>query len=190
MTKDDKKWNMQYEQLVKFKQNNGHCLVPRKYEQDKSLARWVRNQRSTNNNEKIRLDRKERLEEIGFAWKADNAPTFKPDDKLWHQRYKKLVEFKRKHGHCIVPRGYNQVASLFGRWVSMQRTTHINDNLRLDRKERLEEIGFAWKADADHFKPDDKFWHQQYEQLVEFKKKWPLHVATPIRTRQVSRKVG
>jgi hypothetical protein len=44
--------------------------VPSKYEQDSSLGIWVRTQRSTNSNNKLRLDRKERLEEIGFAWKA------------------------------------------------------------------------------------------------------------------------
>jgi hypothetical protein len=34
----DKKWNMKHEQLVEFKRNNGHCMVPFKHQQDKSLG--------------------------------------------------------------------------------------------------------------------------------------------------------
>jgi hypothetical protein len=40
MTEHDEKWNMQFEQLVEFKRNCGHCMVPCKHEQDnKSLGK-------------------------------------------------------------------------------------------------------------------------------------------------------
>jgi hypothetical protein len=45
-------------------------MVPYKYEQDKSLGRWVGRQRNYHNNHHILLDRKELLDRIGFAWKA------------------------------------------------------------------------------------------------------------------------
>jgi hypothetical protein len=57
------------------------------YEQDKALAQWVRKQRHFHDNDKTRLDRKGLLDEI---------------DKLWHQQYEQLVEFRRKNGHCMV----------------------------------------------------------------------------------------
>jgi hypothetical protein len=144
MTKQDKKWNMHYEQLVKFKHNNGHCMVPTKYKEDTSLGRWVRNQRTNHINNKLRLDRKTILDEIGFAWKDENAPTFKPDDKLWHQQYEKLVEFNRANGHSEVPSKYKGDKSLWI-WVRTQRRNHNNNNLRPDRKDLLDTIGFAWK---------------------------------------------
>jgi 4-hydroxybenzoate polyprenyltransferase len=34
----------------------------------------------------------------------------------WHQQYEKLVEFKRKNGHCSVPIRYGHDKAL-GRWV-------------------------------------------------------------------------
>jgi hypothetical protein len=146
MNERDKKWNKQYENLVEFKTKNGHCVMQRKKNKDDAyLGNWVHEQRKIHNHNKLRLDRKERLDEIGFAWKADGDHTFKPDDKLWHQQYKKLVEFKRKTGHCKVPRQYEQDKSL-GRWVATQRTFHKDDKLRLDRKKLLDDIGFAWKA--------------------------------------------
>jgi hypothetical protein len=34
----DKIWHSQYEKLKEFERKNGHCLVPKGYEQDKSFA--------------------------------------------------------------------------------------------------------------------------------------------------------
>jgi hypothetical protein len=165
MTERDKKWKMQFEQLVEFKRQNGHCMVPKSYEQDKSLlGRWVERQRTFHKSDKMRLDRKRILDQIGFAWKADADRN--TNDKLWHQQCEKLVEFKRQNGHCMVPCAYEQDKSL-GKWVNKQRNLHINDNLGIDRKERLDEIGFAWKAVGE----GDKLWHRQCEKLVEFKRK-------------------
>jgi hypothetical protein len=160
----DKRWNTQYEKLVEFKRHNGHCMVPIKYEQYKSLAQWVAKQRNQHVNNKIRQDRKERLDEIGLPWKVDGTD----NDKLWHQHYEKLVDFKRKNGHCVVPFKY-QEDKFLGQWVSHQRTFHKYNKLRLDRKGILDEIGFVWKAYTDN--ENDKLWHQQYEKLVEFKRK-------------------
>jgi uncharacterized protein YbgA (DUF1722 family) len=157
MTKYDIDWNRQYEQLVKFKRKNGHCMVPFKCEQDKSLGKWVSKQRTSHRNNKIRLDRKTLLNEIGFAWKADS-------NKLWNQQYEKLLEFKRENGHCRVPQSYEQHKTL-GQWVAKQRNLHVNNKIRQDRKRILDEIEFVWKADHD------KLWHQQYKKLVEFKRK-------------------
>jgi uncharacterized protein YbgA (DUF1722 family) len=172
MTELDQKWNMQYEQLVEFKRKNDHCMVPRSYDQDKSLGEWVKTQRTLHKNNKLRLDRKIILDAIGFVWKAYRARTSKPaDDKLWHRQYEKLVEFKRTNGHCMVPSKYKQEKSL-GSWVSTQRSNHRNDLFQQYRKDLLDEIGFAWKGEGvRNYKLCDKLWHQKYERLVEFKRK-------------------
>jgi hypothetical protein len=147
MTKYDKKWNMNYEKLIEFKRTNGHCMVPSKYKEDESLGMWVTTQRSYHTNNKMRLDRKTILDEIGFAWKADDDRTFKPDDKLWHQQYVKLVEYKRVNGNCKVPNKYKQDTSL-GRWVHTQRKLHNKNKMQPDRKELLDALDFVWKADT------------------------------------------
>jgi uncharacterized protein YbgA (DUF1722 family) len=175
MTKHDKEWNLKYEQLVEFKRDKGNCLVPHRYKQDKSLGLWVSAQRTYHNNDKLRLDRKTLLDEIGFAWKGEG----------WDQQYEKLVEFKRKNGHCMVPNRYQQDKSL-GIWVGTQRNYHQNGKLRLDRKIILDEIGFAWKGDAADViskQANDKLWHQLYEKLVEFKRK-DGHCLVPHRYKQ------
>jgi hypothetical protein len=137
---------MQYEQLVEFKRKTGHCIVPsRKYEQNLSLGIWVSTQRKTNNDNTIRLDRKERLEEIGFAWKADVTHQFKPDDKLWHEQYEKLIKFGQKNGHGMLERSYRQDMSL-ARWVQTQRSIRKKKKMPPYRKKLLDDIGFAWKS--------------------------------------------
>jgi hypothetical protein len=144
MTEHDKRWNMQYEKLVEFRTKNGHCMVPQSYEQDKSFGKWVSAQRTINYNNTIRLDRKGLLDEIGFAWKAGGRG-LKPNDKLWHQQYEKLLKFKQKNGNCMVPQSYEVDKSL-GIWVAWQRKLHNNNKMRLHRKIILDKIGFAWKA--------------------------------------------
>jgi hypothetical protein len=160
----EQKWNMQYVQLVEFKRKKGHCVVPRKYEQDESLGQWVARQRGTHNNNKIQPDRKIILDELGFVWKVERA-----NDKLWHQQHEKLVEFKRKKGHCLVPTKYEQDKSL-GMWVNKQRSFHNNSKLRLDRMKLLDELDFVWIVERG-CNIDDKVWQQQHEKLVEFKRK-------------------
>jgi hypothetical protein len=166
---DEKLWHQQYEKLLEYKRINGHCMVPSKYKDDKSLGLWVMNQRKNHNNNRIRLDRKLILDEIGFAWKDDGVHTLNQIHKLWHQQYEKLLEYKRKKGNCLVPHRYKQDKSL-GIWVRTQRKNHNDDKMRQDRKDLLDEIGFAWKPDGGpNFKPDDKLWHQHFDKIVEFK---------------------
>jgi hypothetical protein len=172
--KYDKYWHQHYEKMVEFKRKNGDCLVPQRYEGELSLGVWVRTQRQFHGNNKIRLDRKGLLDEIGFVWKVPTAgPDNKKYDKHWYQHYEKLVEFKRKNGNCLVPQRYQEDATL-GLWVVRQRHLHTKNKLRLDRKELLDELGIVWRrvdnsaAYADN-KKYDKYWHQHYEKLVEFK---------------------
>jgi hypothetical protein len=173
----DKLWKNQYEKLVEFKQKHGHCLVPRRYQEDVSLGMWAHRQRKLHAQNKMRqLDRKELLEELGFAWKAPKnaieTATANAHDKNWQTQYEKLVEFKRKNGNCLVPKAYKADASL-GDWVQTQRRYHIKGIIRVHRKALLEELGFAWKAPENAPETADrhKSWQTQYEKLVEFKRK-------------------
>jgi hypothetical protein len=100
-------WNKQYAKLVEFKRKHGHCLVPQRHHE--GLGVWVdAQQRQLHSKKTIRLlDRKGLLvDELGFDKSA--AP--------WNKQYEKLVEFKRKTGHCNVPTKYEKDKSL-GAWV-------------------------------------------------------------------------
>ena len=110
----------------------------------------------------------------------------------WEGMYQRLVDFKNKHGHCLVTNRYQSDIAL-GAWVSTQRrqyknllridaTKRGNKDSKLkpltkkdsnstilpeDRMKRLEEIGFAWEVDNPRRIP----WKVRFEQLLEFKEK-------------------
>jgi hypothetical protein len=68
-------WNQNYANLVEFKRKNGHCLVPQRYKEDASLGKWVGTQRGYHTNNKLRLDRKVLLDELGFVWRVKRPRT-------------------------------------------------------------------------------------------------------------------
>jgi hypothetical protein len=160
----DNEWRTHYEKLVEFRRKNGHCIVPQGYEEDISLGKWVVNQRQSHSKNKLRLDRKVLLDELEFVWRVDLSV---PSCAAWNKQYEKLVEFKQKNGHCVVPCRYEEDMS-FGKWVSYQRQMHIKNKIRLDQKKLLDELGFVWRV--GNYAPSCA-WNKQYEKLVECKQK-------------------
>jgi hypothetical protein len=144
----DTMWNSRYEELVEFKRQNGHCNVPQRYSHNKALGKWVHKQRQEFKKKRegkatsLTAYRTSALEDLGF--KVD---TSRRAEALWHQRYKELAEFKKKHGHCNVPQNYALNKSL-GKWVHRQRheAKKFNQNLPSfltpDRAEALKKIDF------------------------------------------------
>jgi hypothetical protein len=124
-------------------------MVPYRYEQDKFLAGWVAKQRYYHKNNKLGLDRKRVLDEIGFAWSVERLglvqKTNESRESKWNMHYEKMVEFQRKNGHCIVR--YEQDKTL-GEWVKRQRKRYANNKLLPDQKELLDALDFVWKAAA------------------------------------------
>ena len=73
--KHDAKWNNMFKLLKKYKQEHGDCHVPYSYPENRSLGMWVSAQRHEfaqkswcGTARKIREDRREQLESIGFSW--------------------------------------------------------------------------------------------------------------------------
>lgn len=61
----------------------------------------------------------------------------------WWRRYDQLMAYKKRHGDCLVPRGYSDNPAL-GRWVSTQRLLHNKNDLNPERKVVLDALGFEW----------------------------------------------
>ena len=180
-------WNQQYEKLVAFKAKNGHCRVPHRYKQDKVLGKWIKMQQTGGfqTKKQMRPDRKELLDKIGLVWTVHKGQSLRPSttqDQLWYLQYEKLVEFKRKNGHCNLERLYEQDEAL-GDWVNTQHVSfHTNNTMRLDRKKLLDEIGFVWKSDSSQ-DLDNKRGNQQLDKLVDCKTK-NGHSTVPCRYEQ------
>jgi len=60
-----------FQRLQHYKQEHGNCLVPHCYAEDITLGRWVRTQRSEYKKKKIKPDKQERLDSLGFKWSVN-----------------------------------------------------------------------------------------------------------------------
>lgn len=172
-------WQHRYNELVEFKNQNGHCHVPQRYHLNRSLGKWVHKQRQEvrkmRNGEKCCLNafRMEALKSIGFESTANNRA-----ESLWQKRYNELVDFKELYGHCHVPQKYPRNAAL-GKWVHRQRHEFkkvLQNNksfLTLARIEALNAIGFLRGVNQDS-------WDKRLKELTEFKTKYG-HCNVPLR---------
>lgn len=68
----ESRWNQRYSELMIYRQEHGHCLVPQKYEPNPPLGHWVICQRKHFRMGILKLDRIKRLNEIGFSWEVRN----------------------------------------------------------------------------------------------------------------------
>ena len=152
LSANDERWVARYRQLVAFMEDEGHCEVPFHHGSDQSFGYWVQSQRKLQKQGKLRPDRFDMLEALGFIWDAREA--------RWARWRSQLVEFRDAHGHCDVPIHFEANPQL-ARWVSAQRQALRKGKLSRERYERLEEDGFLWGI----FVP----WEHMYEVLLQYK---------------------
>jgi hypothetical protein len=80
-----------------------------------SLGRWVATQRKLYANNKLRSDRRSKLESTGFVKVAGETLTL--NEKYWENMFAKLEQYRRRNGDCLVPFDYKEDLSL-GRSVN------------------------------------------------------------------------
>ncbi|KAL7525633.1 hypothetical protein ACHAXR_001088, partial [Thalassiosira sp. AJA248-18] len=146
------KWDQHFKDLKQFKEENGHCNIPCRYSANPQLGDWVKTQREFCKKGKLREDRIDDLDSIGFCWGL----------KSWDQQFKELEKFKEENGHFNVPRGYSANPQL-GDWTNFQRAMRKKGKLSDDRIECLDSIGFSWVRRQS--------WDQQFKELEEFKQR-------------------
>ncbi|WP_231911662.1 DEAD/DEAH box helicase [Chlamydia suis] len=145
-------WYEQFGALLDFREEHGHCKVPKRYPQNPSLGVWVCDQRKKFKKGRLAEDKIARLEELGFVWDIL--------EEAWEENFLELQRFREEHGHCNVPSVYPQNPSL-GVWVSNQRSHFKKCKLSEDRIARLEEIGFVWDV-------TEEAWEENFLELKRF----------------------
>jgi superfamily II DNA or RNA helicase len=142
-------WNLCYQDLVRFKTENGHCLVNTR----SSLGKWVLKIRRLRKEGKLPPDREMLLNTMGFVWES-----FKDS---WESKYEELIHFKNTHGNCNVPSTYTEL----GRWVATQRTKLKQGTLSEERILLLNQINFLWEGFSG-----EKSWEERYADLLNFQR--------------------
>jgi hypothetical protein len=131
------KWLANLEELKRFEEVHGDCLVPRDHiVNGVKLGEWVSWQRTAYNGTGLSKERIAKLKEIGFVWDAREAK--------WLANLEELKGFKEENGDCLVPQGHIVNGVKLGKWVVAQR--HKKSMLSGDRTAMLDAIGFVWDA--------------------------------------------
>uniref|UniRef100_A0A7S2HWS7 Helicase-associated domain-containing protein n=1 Tax=Helicotheca tamesis TaxID=374047 RepID=A0A7S2HWS7_9STRA len=94
-------WHKMLDQLKKYRDEHGDCLVPYRYKHNKALGRWVYNQRyqytclQQGKRTQMTQEHVDKLNKLGFVWKLAKRKT-------WFEMLDELKMYNRKYGDCIV----------------------------------------------------------------------------------------
>jgi len=149
-------WQKRLEELIEYKAEHGDCLVPKLHPENQRLGDWVGSQRQQykkrERGEKTPLtdDRFLELDRLGFVW-AVRKRNSTGKSVSWEERFKSLVHFTEKYGHCNVPNNWS-VDQKLSNWCCNQRTAYrmkqqgraTAGKITNARIEALEAIGFEW----------------------------------------------
>ncbi|MDB9752602.1 helicase associated domain-containing protein [Oceanospirillaceae bacterium] len=95
-----------FEHLLAYKKEHGNCLVPFSFKyHDFNLGSWISLQRKEE--AKLTSEQIKRLDELKFDWA--------PLEDRWEMAFEHLVAYKKKHGHCEVPKSFIQLGYKLGR---------------------------------------------------------------------------
>jgi hypothetical protein len=145
----DLRWNQRLEELQKFREQHGHCLVPWRPRDNgtepanKLLAQWVSGQRTEyrwlreGKPTRMSPERIQLLNSIGFQWQVG------PEQNTFEFRMVQLATFQGQQGHCNVPQKLAEPAGL-GEFVLRVRRLYRQGKLPQERVEALEALGFQW----------------------------------------------
>ena len=131
------RWEARFQELKEFKEEHGHCDVPRKH--PGGLGSWVNKQRHGGKewSQHHNAEQAQKLEELGFRWETAKICS-------WEERFQRLREFKEEHGHCGVPKNHPRG---LGNWVEYQRSKRGSLCRDAGQTQKLEELGLRLRQD-------------------------------------------
>ena len=146
-------WHDAFAALLDYRKRYGDCRVPSRWPKNRWLGKWVARMRRAKKENRLTKDKIRELDQIGFSWSIDHRSIIHRQH-TWKERFKELEAFKKKHGHCNVPRSYplNQPLAY---WVDKQRSSKRKGELDMKRIRRLNELGFCWSLLHRRFRRRD-----------------------------------
>jgi len=159
----DAHWQRHYKSLLEFREEHGHCIVPKMYPENQALSAWVFRQRREYKLSalgKMTEERLQKLREVDFIFEVKCTDTFKElenqkrkamADVRWYEMYRQLLTYRKRTGHTVVPKVYKPNKQLAS-WVYRQRADYRRrnqgevSNLDDDRLKKLLKIGFVFQV--------------------------------------------
>jgi len=124
-------------QLLKYKKQHGTLHVSQvAYDKESELhklSRWVNEMRRLYNENRLPIQRIQKLNKIGFIWNME--------DEQFSENLSKLKRFHKKHGHFDVPQ--TGKTKKLGSWVAQIRSRGL---VKKHHIEALNEMEFVWEG--------------------------------------------
>lgn len=176
-------WEERYDELVAFKEEAGHCVVPKNHG---PLGSWVRYQRHLRKEQwdsesvgglgtgrdgiggppetegsgaLLSKERVDRLDQLGFVWDVHQWQ--------WNQTFHELLDYRAANGNTNVPMSHGGL----GLWVFNQRAHHNShkrgtpSHMTQERYELLDSIGFEFELGRKMRSEADARWFVRLEEL-------------------------
>jgi hypothetical protein len=130
----DENWAENFRKISAYHKEFNHFSVPTDPVEYKELNTWVRHQRYLYNANKLRNNRVELFDSIGFAWTAESA--------RWDRLYDECISFYEEHDHIDIPIANTELYH----WTKQQRANILMDNpsdhtiAKNGKKERLDNL--------------------------------------------------
>jgi hypothetical protein len=169
-------WNERFQELKKYKERIGDCLVPTKYSANPKLGNWVMTQRAhyklhqEGKSSSMTEERIQTFNDVGFNWRA--TPTTGATAP-WNERFLELKKYKEHFGDCLVHTKYSANAKL-GTWVSHQHQYYKlhqegkASSMTEDRIQALNDVGFNWRANTATTGAAAS-WYERFLELKKYK---------------------
>lgn len=161
----DENWHNRYEELKKYYIENDTFLIPQKDSELKTLASWVRYQKSQFRKALLGDTKTKLLSEIKFPFnenfRGKTLNSIKREfesetnsDKLptWDIKFEELKNYYETNGTFRIPSDDNSLQPLAS-WVRYQRLLYKEDKLDIEKIERLTDIGYSFELDFRGRKP-------------------------------------
>lgn len=174
-------WDDMMKRLLAFHIEFGHANVPIKYEKDKPLGRWVKNQRDYRERDTLSTNQVERLDALGFCWRCKKRHN-------WDEMLDRLMTYKAVNGDCIVSQSYKPDPQL-GKWCQNQRAEYNKQKMAPDRITKLEALGFVWRLRDPAVERTVTSWDDMLAKLQAYKI-WNGHCNVPGRRYKADPSLG
>ena len=154
----DADWLARYAELYEFKRQHGDVRVLSLYFDREPLRLWIVQQCLLKAAGRLSPGREELLQAIGLRWRIKKQDKLDLQNPNWEKVFAAVVEYHRLHGHFYIPKD-DPDYDLLHNWMTSQRSLAAQGALAPERRQRLEAIGFPWRAQglAQQIKWDAKF---------------------------------
>jgi superfamily II DNA or RNA helicase len=147
-TDDVENWNNNLQKLKDYFENTGSFYIAQNDEVNKSLLSWIRYQKSLFKQEKLSVEKTDKLKSIGYSFEINNrgkGVRIKNDeiDNEWLEMLNNLKAYFDKNKTFLIP-NKDKTNQALSNWLRYQKSLYNTGKLSVDKEKQLLDIGYSF----------------------------------------------